>query len=382
MAYKQPTYSSLQKMKETSLQARSACDLSVRAPSHLPDAEGQRGLVDPDGKRTAFEESSANLQGRFHQPDLQFLVDFEGIPASSSKSSSIRTDASLMYNAPPQPVKRPRYYSHTLSNADKHALTLGDTKHNSPIGSPQDLIHRHGPRRELIPRTIHKANKTAVPTGLQHDKQRRQHIATPTVSKNGYPVSTSPLRITSSLADLHAQPAIPPAHRQPQPYDRHANHSLIDLRFPGRTAAPSPSPNIRIRIPTSTPLSPSPSPSPSTPIPSRFQPNPTTTFDAFLAPHKSGKGETYAGSPNAKSTHGALLSSSTSSLSSSPPPPSPACPASPAAVVAGISRRRRLAGKLRFGARKRGGAGAGIVEGEAEAEAEAQGGVVRRFSWE
>ncbi|KAH9875398.1 hypothetical protein J1614_004890 [Plenodomus biglobosus] len=304
------------------------------------------------------------------------------LQANSTKSLGVNNPS--MRSSPSQPPKKKgRYYSQALSDEDKQALTVGEKNHNLKSWSPQDLINHHESRKELVPRTMTKADKVDALAKIEHDKQSAQRHALKLAKVRRWPrlSSINP----ANLANINEDTEYPSL--RPQSY-RQTTRSMIDLRS---SSAPAPHlPPIPSHSPpkttTSSPTSPSntytrasstsealtrttttslPLPPPS------FQPNPNATFDTFLAPHKSGKGETHHENANAKNSEAK--------------PKAKVQSVSPEGSTAS-SRRKRLSAKtselfsLRKSSVKTSGREDDVVVAAGEEElAELSG---RRFSWE
>ncbi|KAJ5065636.1 hypothetical protein J3E74DRAFT_202168 [Bipolaris maydis] len=208
--------------------------------------------------------------------------------------------------------KLPRYYSTALSKEDRHALSHGEKNHNLQQWTGWDLVRYHESRRSLIPQVMPKVEKMKALADIDHGKQYSQRAMAKAKAKakeyqeSTYTQSTHGHRSTSSSpAGLLASPSRSPCSTSlaldssnPRPSSSSSSSSNSDY-FSHRPThgASSSSYHYHRRI---CPLALSPGPpsdSSSTRVRSplahqvSFQPNPNITFDTFLAPHKSGKGE-------------------------------------------------------------------------------------------
>ncbi|KAI8934963.1 hypothetical protein NX059_008629 [Plenodomus lindquistii] len=459
MTYSEPTFSSLQNTKEKSIQSRSVSDPPGGMSSESANTARGHVPVHSDNKRNSVN-LSATLRGPHDQPDLwhlsggeygtsavpqakneaiapvqESLTEFDfnfaesaeieplqpavfeypnlqtwsepmtertannkrcDQPANSRRSSNVSTPS--MNNSVPQlPAKKGRHYSHALSSEDKQALVVGEKNHNLQSWSAQDLVDHHESRKELIPRTMNKVDKTETLASIEYDKQSAQrnalkvapkvrgwsrlsNISIPTLANIDESAEYNPARplsyrqATQSMVDIRASSA-PALHCQSmlsphQPevagpgLKRYSNANNRAASTSGKFAH-SPA-LLPVTPPPSSPIATSSRSSSHghSPLdqPSAFQVNPKATFDAFLAPHKSGKGEVHRESPNAQK-----LSPDGSPIS---------------------SRRKRLGNKTSsLFSRKRGGSKlsitdtvAGIPEDSPVVETQASS--TRRSSWE
>ncbi|EUC36048.1 hypothetical protein COCCADRAFT_89176 [Bipolaris zeicola 26-R-13] len=222
--------------------------------------------------------------------------------------------------------KVPRYYATALSKEDKHILIHGEENHNLKQWTGWDLVRHHESRRSLIPQVMPKVEKMNALADIEHGKQYSQraipkakvkdkvldkvrglfHVprikittdkgkeyqeSTCTQSTHGQrSTSSSPSRSlsTPSLAlDNNATEHSSPRHPRPsssssdyfshRPTHRTSSSSYHRRISPLALSPGHPSDSSRVRSPLSHQVS--------------FQPNPDITFDTFLAPHESGKGE-------------------------------------------------------------------------------------------
>ncbi|KAF1852006.1 uncharacterized protein K460DRAFT_269899 [Cucurbitaria berberidis CBS 394.84] len=210
--------------------------------------------------------------------------------------------------SPRKLVKKARYYSHALSDEDKQALIVGEKNHNLKEWTPKDLVNHHESRSALLPHGMEKPDKTHAPADIDQDTQQSQRSLSKLADKENEPTYTETQQSSQSLHDLRSSsmppPQLPPISLTPLLFP---DHPPLELRavhtrasssgdyFSRTPGAPSSHPSSgrnsgtssRVRSPLSKEFQP-------------FQHNPQTTFDAFLAPHKLGKGEAYRDSDNAK----------------------------------------------------------------------------------
>ncbi|KAL5116225.1 hypothetical protein ACEQ8H_005890 [Pleosporales sp. CAS-2024a] len=254
-------------------------------PAHLQNVPGMWAFIPYEqleraqGRRQG--SSSLNLDGSAEMMGLpgglsgkphggKDVVQLE--PRSSCASFPTRDSSGF------QLCWKPRYYEQALAPDDKHALAQGEHNHNLKTYSKHAVVKHYDARKELVPRGYGPDN-----TSLKDKKQqvKRQPLAQPSGSRLSRKLSFDTAPEILSIRS-HA---------------RHVSHvdSCSSLSAP-QSALPTP--------PASGP--PSPMPWPIVPrssiatLASTHSHNPGASFDAFLVPHKSGKGETIRGSANAK----------------------------------------------------------------------------------
>jgi hypothetical protein len=243
-----------------------------------------------------------------------------------SRSSSISSLEQAI--PPPKSVKKGRYYSYALSEEDKDALTRGEKNHNLKSYTPKDLIMHHESRKELVPAgAINKldkvdalahierakkysqqalgkkvrdtaklpwfrlVNEDEVDSRLTYQSQAFQSMSNLRSSNTPAPQlpSASPLPLTMSrVFSFDTLPPAPPRSSHIRATSSGDYFSRPIRRQPSRTPLPlSSGTSYRVRSPLATDFS-------------SHHVNPNATFDAFLVPHKSGKGEVVRGTANAK----------------------------------------------------------------------------------
>jgi hypothetical protein len=295
----------------------------------------------------------ATPQGPFDQPNLHFtsatldsrsatLVDDKQQVRSATHTPRSSSGSSFEQLAPPPlPVKKARYYSYALSDEDREALARSEMNYSPRGHIPKDMILHHESRKALVPHNTNKLEKIEAMASIEREKQYSQQAVNEKVRR---PPNTPNIPRISVINEHGFE-------RKPT-YCQQASQSMYDLRA---SSAPAPqlSPPVSLSPPSVSPISPpltrtfsfdaSPPNSrlthvraasngdyfssrpirrtrperlrqPSSPIAdtpsrvrsplanelSRHQHNPEATFDAFLVPHKSGKGEVFRGSDNAK----------------------------------------------------------------------------------
>jgi hypothetical protein len=275
--------------------------------------------------------------------------DADSVPRSSYDtyrgSSSI---SSAHYLQVPSPIKRARYYSHALSTEDKDALAHGDHNHNLKPYTPKDVVMHHESRKELLPQGngTDKLHKMEALAHIEQDKQYSQqamdkkkvrrssllpvlrltnehgkddHVAYhPQASQSMYDLRTFNPAAPQLHMDASVSSVQPPMSRKfsfdepPPAQSSHVRATSTGDYFTHRTSA-----HPGLLTPPSSNASPSRMRSPLAP-PTGHQRNPSATFDAFLVPHKSGKGEAFRGASNAKKEKAFKLSPSTSEQARTP----------------------------------------------------------------
>lgn len=213
--------------------------------------------------------------------------------------------------------KLPRYYT-ALSDDDMQALSRGIKNHNLKTWSPEDTIKYHEARKNLIPLVMPKVEKMNALADIEHDRQYAQRAMTTDGSvrpafllpairvidcnnkEQGDAASSSRSSLSSPMntpgtsspqpTSLHTRASItgdtsPPIdHRSYNLYHHHRRRHISPLASPSSSSSSGPSSSPHIR----SPLAPQ--------VPFRI--NPDVTFDSFLVPHKSGKGEILPGATN------------------------------------------------------------------------------------
>ncbi|KAH7399116.1 hypothetical protein DE146DRAFT_756091 [Phaeosphaeria sp. MPI-PUGE-AT-0046c] len=248
----------------------------------------------------------------------------------NSLSSDNNGNGSLAsFDPDPQPSKRARYYSHALSPEDKAALSRGELYPNLHMYEQKDMIKYHEFRRSLVPRDVgsSKLRKVEAFANIDEEKQHSQRaldnseivggrlshvLLTNEEGENDHGAyllqiaqSMYDLRLSSTPAQYHPSPAppLPPVPTLRRKYS-----------WEGFQATASPGHNIRtaggtdyfsyvpgVEVPSdSTSRTSNCIPSPLSIADTAHQHNPNITFDTFLVPHKSGKGEAYHGALNAE----------------------------------------------------------------------------------
>lgn len=260
----------------------------------------------------------------------------KGYDTSSSNDNNAGTPFAP-YTPAPGPGKSARYYSHALSNEDKLALAQGELNHNLQTWAPEDLVKHHESRKSLVPQGVgaNKLRKMEAFAKIEEEKQHSQRALDKKVrgkaflpsfrltndkGQQGY-VAYHP-QASQSMYDLRSVSAPLARHRYQQPASPPPVASLRRKYSWEPVEAPStPVQNVRtaggtdsdyfsfqpglevLSTPTSQRSSGVPSSHMSSPLSNKdtaHQHNPDTTFDRFLAPHKSGKGEAFRGAENAK----------------------------------------------------------------------------------
>jgi hypothetical protein len=243
---------------------------------------------------------------------------------SSSSSSLVQDDPA------PQWIKKNRYYSHTLSNEDRDALARGEQNHNLKEFTRKDTVMHHESRKTLIPTNISKLDKmdaiAHIEKAKQHNqinlnKEVRDAVKLPLcrlVNEHGKgDCTTYRSQVSQSMYDLRSSITSMPHMHSVLPVEPPLPN--VSRKFSFEATPPPLSWSSHLRVTSSNdyfsrPIRPqlsrppsSPSSSTSSrvrsPLANEFSPhqlNPNATFDAFLVPHKSGKGEAFRGTTNAK----------------------------------------------------------------------------------
>jgi hypothetical protein len=334
-------------------QAPQLLEMSPQPAFAVPEPPRGRRLtvsdLDPSPLRVADCAATSRI-ARAHQG---FDLGFQAGPSQSSPPQheqhvprsfySSRTSSSsfLTHGAfPPHPAERPRYYSAALTEADKDALLHGELNHNLKAWTPKDLVLHHESRKALVPRVgINKLDKIDAIAQIDQAVQQSQIAFNKKVRSSKLPTfrltnehgckerMTYPAQASQSMYDLRSSsapaPQLPPGSPVLPPIP------MLSRKFSFEASPPlSRSTHVRaassgdnyIRPTRPQRLQPPSSPSsnsssrarsPLAPQDPLHQANPDATFDAFLVPHKSGKGEAYRGADNAKKPKGSKRSGTT-----------------------------------------------------------------------
>ena len=291
-------------------------------------------------------------QVSLEQPGSQFEESFE-IDTTVNPTSQFQQDQQTLDSSQPhecpgplmpgysfEDIPRPaRYYAAALTEEDMRALTCGEKNHNLKEWCGKDLITHHESRKDLVPRVMPKVEKTIALAGIEHDKQHSQRAVTKVTDKVRQVFGLARIKITAdngkeeepsfqrlpqtsqSAYDLRSidasapQPSSSSTRSSPTPKFSVENASIEHRSSHTRASSSgdyfSQRPSRRTSAyPNRSRISPLASPGPSSENSVRirsplaqevqFRHNPEVTFDSFLVPHKSGKGETHHNAVNAK----------------------------------------------------------------------------------
>lgn len=257
-----------------------------------------------------------------------------------------------MSSQSPQRRMSSRYYSVVLSDEDRTALATGELNHNLKVWSDRDLVQHHTSRIELVPWTNKRqaaiakildekrdSERLALKSARQAKRSVSSHFKklgtvketeTHDVQARDEVVYSTPNFRAVSTPSLLLAPTSPPLRRSqeyfPVPiiesennrwsiysgisnrdddFDIQSGHSTA-VRSPSITESSQDLSLHRGRAPVRPPLVRRADHSASQLRMSRaldypqYEPNPHVTFDSFLAPHISGKGETHRESVHAR----------------------------------------------------------------------------------
>lgn len=306
------------------LEWRSSHMNEMRNSTHDPIAQLDFGFS--SSRRSSISQQSFDNVQQYPQ----------GYYTSSSSENNTHTP-SVPYSLATGPSRSTRYYSHALSDEDKLALAQGELNHNLQTWAPEDLVKHHESRKSLVPQGIgaNKLRKIEAFAKIEEEKQRSQRASDKKVRGKAmlpsfrlthgkgqqeyiayHPqASQSMYDLRSASAPITLQPDLPPASPQAVPTLRRK------YSWEPAPATTAPHQNVRTvggtesdyfsfqrgHVVPPTPRSRTSSCVPSSGVPcllsakdTAHQHNPDTTFDTFLMPHISGKGEAYRGADNAK----------------------------------------------------------------------------------
>lgn len=249
------------------------------------------------------------------QTDARYLASYATESAASTAADDEQGILSTFYRDGSQEVpmseftleqgyQLPRYYTKALSEDDIHALVRGKKNHNLKNWSAEDMVDYHKARKNLIPLVMPKVDKMNALAGIEHDRQRamnnrvRPAFRIPRIrvtdhKKENGEATSSPMKSSSSPRDgdslqhasFRARAASSGDYLPRHPGYRNAtnHHRRISPLAP---SSPSSDSSTRVRSPLKQEV--------------QFRHDPEVTFDAFLVPHKSGKGEILPGAVKAK----------------------------------------------------------------------------------
>ncbi|KAK1907196.1 hypothetical protein P3342_005520 [Pyrenophora teres f. teres] len=279
---------------------------------------------------------TATLEEPFHQPDLQFLSSIEANLAAdhhpandnqqerhtSTASQSHQHRISIMsaFSFEQAPTKKPSYYSQALTEEDKQALAYGKKNHNHKEWSAMDLVTHHESRKHLVPCVMLKMDKVNALAAIEHDKQHSQRALSQVKDQEEdatYSEQTQASHSTYNLlpSPTPRRPSLPPSLSTPNFAVDNASHERRQLHARATSSGDyfSQRPARRSGAYRASRISPLASVSGTSSDSSsrvrsplaqevQYRLNPEVTFDSFLAPHMSGKGEAFHDADNAKTT--------------------------------------------------------------------------------
>jgi len=305
-------------------------------------------LSEPFEQPVAVPVFTSSLQEHFGPLDTDFLTPLVTSNATNrststspqpryhlTESSARRhsVDSMSLYSWE-QPAPKPRYYAQALSVEDLKALAQGEKNHNLQEWSVERLFTHHGDRRVLIPQAMPLEEKMFALAEIDHEMQQSQRAVPKTKEKVRNKVHIPRIKKTTdnkkdeehsrtqfwqssrSTHDLRSSMLPPPLPHstptaQPEEYEEPRNRRYSHARAASsgdyfyQSSSPRTSAyNTRRISPLASPSGPSSSSSSNhvrSPLNQevRFRANPETTFESFLVPHKSGRGEVLAKSKNA-----------------------------------------------------------------------------------
>ncbi|KAF2016848.1 hypothetical protein BU24DRAFT_419904 [Aaosphaeria arxii CBS 175.79] len=214
---------------------------------------------------------------------------------------------------------KPRYYSHALSTQDKEDLAKGKRNHNHPSWTPEDLLRLQESRKGLVPRFhedckrlleererdiqaakryVHEMNRSKVRwfSGLRKALLGRSaslYIANLNQDLKSLESRRSASATTVQTVSTPMTPSVETPREGNTARDGHyrAAGSVDYFSLPIGNAYTCDHAEFGGRLQSSCPV---------TPISTSFRARPNITFDSFLAPHASGKGEAFRGADNAQ----------------------------------------------------------------------------------
>lgn len=284
-----------------------------------------------------FSSTRRNSTSTQSQENVQqYLTGYDNLSSSDDNADTPFTPYTP-YTPPPESSKAARYYSHALSNEDRLALAQGELNHNLQTWAPEDLVKHHESRKLLVPQGVgaNKLRKMEAFAKIEEEKKHSQRALDKKVrgkallpsfhltndkGQQGYiayhPQASQSMYDLRSASTLVPQPSrhVPasptpvrtlrrkyswePEQAPSNPHQNVRTAGGIDSGYssfqPGPEKLLTPSSRTSNRVPSSRVFNPLLNKD------TAQQHDPDMTFDTFLVPHKSGKGEAYRGSNNAK----------------------------------------------------------------------------------
>jgi hypothetical protein len=318
---------------------RSVPDLAatLREPLDMPVWEGAKSTnaTSQQASRSFREHCRSSLPSPVQNVEQ---AAFPPLPPPSHVAAKASSQ-------PQPPATKGRYYSHALSDLDKHALAKGEENHNLKDWTPTDLLQYQDSRIELVP---YCENRIEVLTAIAQDKRcseqfllqvktTRQFLLQLFNGENFQVTADKKVRQSEGLPLIKLNPdqiGNIATYNDAQATQRaslgsDATQSMIDLRLPSSFVPMPPLPsstlgkrpvssnagggglNRRSRVRPSSngdsfagrhgrhsssqsgnsTLSTNSSNRVRSPLVHEYKAE--VTFDSFLAPHRSGKGETF-----------------------------------------------------------------------------------------
>jgi hypothetical protein len=300
------------------------------------------------GSSLPLAETWANLQAPSELPKFAYIPNSDLMVDTERNerrylSCPPNIHTSFDTPLPSLPMKKGRYYSQALSHDDRHTLSHGVVNHNLKEWTPKDMVLHHESRKGLVPHGhgISNLDKLDALVSIQQEKELSQEALDkvcdlPKVPHKYLKIEEGhkerlahALQASQSMHDLRFTSASPKQMTRTFSFDESPKNTHVRAASSGdyfaRQARPARAPRRRLREPS--PAASDASGRVCSPLTKSFPQhnhNPEVTFDAFLAPHTSGKGEAFRGAINAKNN--AIdwsTNSTTTSSSSRDPSPAP-----------------------------------------------------------
>lgn len=252
-------------------------------------------------------------------------------PVTDGRKSTPASDRSSL----PSAKKYQRYYadgSKNLTQEDRSALAVGEENHNLSPWTQTDLLQHLQDRKELLPTNMPKMEKIDTLATIEHDIKDQQRVIAKGEKKRPRLDLKNLRRLTglgsafnSNLpaqmafaqsvmaagSDHVSSPGVPASapvlgrkfsfelDDAPPPAGYRSSMPEIPLRLE-TFGTPGVRQSLPLALPSSVVEQSLPSSGTTSSSGSIHQHNPKTTFDSFLSPHKSGKGEAFRSANNAK----------------------------------------------------------------------------------
>lgn len=313
-------------LTELSLRRHDTCATDHMATLRAPFDQPAWEYLEPTN--TSEEYTIRARKPRYFSSLPSPLEDHEQLEFTSpiSDDEPAFPEESLHQHHTEQDIKKGRYYSYALSEEDKQALSVGEKNHNLKEWAPKDLLKYQASRVDLVPHCANRGDMIAsvLEDWLQSEKLLENQVSGFWGTQSMKMTPVPPARMVTyrkqthraasqSMVDLRASstPISTPSPLSPTPLspqslqvsrsylNTHSRNVSVGDYFGPRPAL---SPSARHSNASTLTNTTAASRTRNRRMPRRqpHQRKEDVTFDTFLVPHTSGKGEAYRGADNAK----------------------------------------------------------------------------------